>query len=375
MENYRREFIAIIREFVPDLLNTFPEYKEDLHNDIISVLEIDLSNIDISNNEDESLTMCDNLFNYCKNIYPERFFDIIYKNEEMFEDPNINTEFLPNIDFKELWKQNISDKTKEILWGYLQFLLYSILPTLENKEMFGDTEKLFNAINEDEFKTKLEETWQNIGDLFDNSNISVNDNSFTQNIPNPDEIHKHLDGMFGGKIGNLAKEIAEETAKDLEIDLNNVSDVNNAGDLLKTLFKNPKKLMSIVNNVQEKLNSKMSSGEIKQEELMEEATEIMKNMNNLPGMENIQNMLSKMGMPMGKNTKMNMGAFKNEMSKNSMREGMLKRLEKRKQMKDNNVVNNNIIVEDNVTKFVKGDKPEKSKRKKNDKRKKRKNKK
>jgi hypothetical protein len=195
--------------------------------------------------------------------------------------------------------------------------------------------------------------------------------------------------MFDGKIGDLAKEIAEETAKDLDVDLNNVND---AGDVLKSLFKNPKKLMSIVNNVQSKLDNKMKSGEIKQDELMEEASQIMKNMSNLPGMDNIQNMLSKMGMPMGKNTKMNMGAFKNEMNKTSMKEGMLKRLERRKQQKnilnnnnitsniiDNNTetnnTQNNIIVENNVQKFVKGDKPEKSKRKKNDKRKKRKNKK
>ena len=41
-------------------------------------------------------------------------------------------------------------------------------------------------------------------------------------LPNPADLHEHITGMLEGKLGKLAKEIAEETAEnlDLGIDMN-----------------------------------------------------------------------------------------------------------------------------------------------------------
>ena len=45
----------------------------------------------------------------------ERFFDILYKNEEIFSsNSEANTMFYPNVDFRELWQEEISDNTKEV---------------------------------------------------------------------------------------------------------------------------------------------------------------------------------------------------------------------------------------------------------------------
>ena len=33
--------------------------------------------------------------------------------------------FYPNVDFKDLWAEDISDKTKEVLWKYLQLTLFT----------------------------------------------------------------------------------------------------------------------------------------------------------------------------------------------------------------------------------------------------------
>ena len=49
-------------------------------------------------------------------------------------------------------------------------------------------------------------------------------------------------------------------------------------------------------NVGDKLDSKIKSGDLKETELIAEATEMMNKMKNMPGMDNIQSMLSKMGM-------------------------------------------------------------------------------
>jgi hypothetical protein len=66
----------------------------------------------------------------------------------------------------------------------------------------------------------------------------------------------------------------------------------------------------------------MKSGELKESELIAEATEIMNKMKNMPGMDNIQSMLSKMGMGGmagmaglgGKGGKVNMAAMEAQLN-------------------------------------------------------------
>ena len=54
--------------------------------------------------------------------------------------------------------------------------------------------------------------------------------------------------------------------------------------------------MGLIKNVGDKLDSKLKSGELKESEMIKEATELMNKMKDMPGMGNIQSMLSKMGM-------------------------------------------------------------------------------
>ena len=77
----------------------------------------------------------------------------------------------------------------------------------------------------------------------------------------------------------MAKELAEETSKDLDMDMENVTDVN---DVFTKLFKNPAKLMNLVNNIGSKIDKKMKDGSIKESELLEEANSMLKNMKNIP---------------------------------------------------------------------------------------------
>jgi hypothetical protein len=54
-------------------------------------------------------------------------------------------------------------------------------------------------------------------------------------------------------------------------------------DVLSKLMQNPQKIKNVVNTVREKLASKMESGDISREDLMKEASEMMKKMNGLGG--------------------------------------------------------------------------------------------
>ena len=52
----------------------------------------------------------------------------------------------------------------------------------------------------------------------------------------PDEIHNHINSLINGKIGLLAKELAEETANELNIDETNVNNVNDVFNQMFGLF-------------------------------------------------------------------------------------------------------------------------------------------
>lgn len=344
------EFAKVIKDFVNDIKITFPEYLP-----IINKWWKDVSNFDYIEEEEARMkaieesekTSISILFSFCQKKYPLRFFEILYQNDDIFkEDTAADTEFLPHIHFKDLWQFDITEKTRETIWKYLQLILFSIINTIDNKDAFGDSAKIFEAINEGEFKNKLEETLSKMQEIFNNSdNVDTDDNNndYTEgqnfgskinmeDIPNPADLHEHISGILEGKLGKLAKEIAEETAENLDLGI----DMEGAGDMkdvFNKLVKNPSKLMGLVKNVGEKLDTRIKSGEIKESELIAEATEIMNKMKNMPGMDGIQAMLSKMGMGgLGKGGKVNYGAMEAELNKKMRTAKMKERMKAKAEM-------------------------------------------
>lgn len=322
------EFSKVIKDFVVDIKSTFPEVSP-----LINKWWKDKSIFSNIENEDErektyleaeskSITF---LFKFCQKKFPPRFFEILYKNEDLFkEESTLDTEFLPHIHFKNLWQFDISEKTRDTIWKYLQLILFSLIGSIDNREAFGDTAKLFEAINEDDFKSKLEETMEQMAGLFEKSETEETDSkselpNLGKNMPSANDIHEHITGMLDGKLGKLAKEIAEETAANLNIEMENVTDMKS---VFNNLIKNPTKLMGLVKSVGDKLDSRIKSGEIKESELMAEAADIMNKMKDMPGMENIQSMMSKMGL----GGKMNMGAMKSQLGKNMKMAQMKERM-------------------------------------------------
>ena len=400
------EFKKVICDFINDFGLTFPEYSEKL--DKYSCVD--------GAGAGRRILSCDNiteLYQHCKKIYPVRFFDILYKNVEIFTNQGadatglkIDVHFLPDVDFANVWNTpDISDKTRETIMKYLQLILFSIITNVSDQNSFGDTAKLFEAINEDELKGKLDETFKNMQDLFTgmggmggmgmgaageageagehmkdfakmaeqfknfmpegidmskfpnfnfdgdgdgggtDAGASAGANTGKKpDIPNPEAVHDHISKLLNGKIGALAKEIAEETAGELDLgfDLENPENLN-MGNVFQKLFKNPGKLMNMVKNVGQKLDDKFKKGDIKESELMQEASELLSNMKNMPGMGNLSSMLSQLGMKGmggmggmgGKGGKVNIGAMQSHLQQNmknaKMKERMHQKLQQRQE--------------------------------------------
>ena len=386
IEDISTEFQTIILDFLRDIDCSFPEYHETLARYL--------------GYSHEMKPMPDELYielySHCKSVYPVRFFDILYKNDTLFAGAaaapdtaqasgassagEASVEFLPGVNFRDIWAtEDIAENTKDIIWKYLQLILFSIVNNLSDMGSFGDTAKLFEAINNNELKTKLEEVISEMGSMFGNAAAGDEGDAADQQsgggsagtvppIPDASSIHEHLSGILNGKIGMLAKEIAEETAADLNLDMENETSMNG---VFQKLLKNPSKLSGIIKTVGAKLDSKLKSGELKESEIMQEASELMSKMKNMPGMNNLASMLSKMGLSMpggggggmgGGGGKVNFGAMQSQLNKNMKQAQMRERLLKKVQEKQAATAAAAAVSGATTAVFTSGEKPAKTPR-------------
>jgi hypothetical protein len=358
-------FEKIINDLTTDLSNTFPEYKH-LWNKwtIESFASYD------SSKKIEELNV---LYRYCISFYPEKFFDILYNNEDIFnEESNKSTFFLPDVDFKLLFNcNNVSSKTRKIMWNYLQLILMTVIGSVDSKDGFGNsTKQLFEGIDEKDLYEKLNDTMESMSDFFQSmvdgeNNVNTEENEHTNNnfseegdmsqspsqedplqedstnffekmkgLPNVKDLYGHLKTLFDGKIGSLAKELTEEIANDMgNIFGENTSDEPaSTKDIIQKLLKNPEKMTELIKNVSEKLNNKISKGEISQDELLKEATEIMSKMKGMGDSKQFQEMfknISKMS-GLGSKAKFDMNAFQQKSKQTSSREKLKEKMLKRR---------------------------------------------
>ena len=101
------QLFGIFNDFIRDLSKTFPEIKSCLYR-----------------NYEGCLTDVDNK-KLCDLPKLNRFLELIGDYEKMITDKNLEffdleVEFLEEISFKLLWTKNISNKTRESIWKYLQ---------------------------------------------------------------------------------------------------------------------------------------------------------------------------------------------------------------------------------------------------------------
>jgi hypothetical protein len=249
-------FFKIIDDFVQDLFGTFPELKTNPH--LLAVQE---------KTPEAYQTVFDNVLA----TFPQSMMDILQENEDLFKESHL---FLPDVDFKILWNETITPSTKAVIWKYLKLILFSIL---------GHIDTPFP-------EAKMKEAMDNMKDMFEGK----------------EGLEKELEGMMGGKIGALAKEIAEET-------------IGQEADF-KNMMKDPSSLFSLASTIGEKIDKKIKSGDLKESELIEEAAMMFQKIKGMPGMSQFESMFQ---------GKMNTTGMKNKMDQQLKKAKMKERLQQK----------------------------------------------
>jgi len=290
VENLNKIFL----EFCDDLSNVIPEYKEAINNAKKRIEE-----------------------NPSTKYYLEYFFrhcipyslDITSTNPENLKEMNL----VHGVKFKHVWDKEISFASKHALWRYLHtfYFLVQSYPKLDRViEKYADNEISFAskhalwrylhtfyflvqsypkldrviekyADNENIGKIKfaLEQHDTNVQNIMKASERFAADAlRETGSIPNLGKCFEGMDEkkfeekFLNSSIGNLAKEISED------LDVNDLKCMENPDDLLKTLVGgggDGKGLGNIIHKISDKLQTKLSNGQLSEDALMKEATQMM----------------------------------------------------------------------------------------------------
>lgn len=339
-----KQITSIFSSFIRDLSKTFPELKNSLYRNYESELTSEFVNID-----------------ECPKI--KSFLDKIKENERFIKDKDESFfekdfELLEEISFKRLWEKNISDKTKNIIWKYLQsFSIINInLNSSDELKDLLDSIKDTEEISKEEIKEEIKDK-QTARDLKDLKKLTEDINS-SDDTSGEGDLEGMLGNMMDSDIGKIAKEVAE--TMDFESMLGNVDESSNPMELMTQLL-NPEKMGSIFQNINEIMNQKMEKGDLDPESLKKEAEGMYGNMAQNP-------MFASMMGQMNENEKELTEEEKKEKWREKIREKEATKDEKKKKLRQK------IIKENEINESTKEEKKEKLRKKIREKENQRKNK-
>ena len=243
--------LTLFKSFITDISKVFPEHKETINKNYSTILELD----DISIDENDILS--EFLNNIDKNSN-----DISNKNSDIFTDELF---LIKEISMKSIWESDISEKTKQNIWKYLQaFCVINISRNSNDKinevlKSIESNEKVTDKKTVKEMK-KLKKMNENL-----KKDVEENNNEETKNK----SIEELVDNTV---IGNLAKEITE----DLGFNDNGEPDI---AEIMK-----PENMMNMFQKINSTLSQKIENKELDMGNLFGEASGLMNNNDIMKGM-------------------------------------------------------------------------------------------
>ena len=247
--------LSVFKSFVNDIIKVFPEYKIKLEDIYGTLLKMDECVLD----EEELLKeFLDRVHKLNKKI--------TNKDESMFNDDPL---LLTDISFKNIWTTNISYKTKETIWKYLQTFCLLALNRQSNKDLENALSELSENKNVELKDKKVASDVKKIKKMTENIKepIAV-DMSEEPSEPEPSLMDNPLEALMGNSdIGKLAEEVSKEL--DIESMFGSM-DSDNPMEVFQNLMNGGamSKIMGTIHNV---VNDKVEKGELNKEDMLNEA--------------------------------------------------------------------------------------------------------
>ena len=244
--------LSVFKSFVNDIIKVFPEYKIKLEDIYGTLLKMDECVLD----EEELLKeFLDRVHKLNKKI--------TNKDESMFNDDPL---LLTDISFKNIWTTNISYKTKETIWKYLQTFCLLALNRQSNKDLENALSELSENKDIELKDKKVASDVKKIKKMTENIKepIAVVDSE----EPEPEPETNPLEAIMGNSdIGKLAEEVSKEL--DIESMFGSIQS-DNPMEIFQNLMSGGamNKIMGTIHNV---VNDKVEKGELNRDEMLNEA--------------------------------------------------------------------------------------------------------
>ncbi len=267
MDQIEEQVFSIFSSFIQDLSKTYPEIKNCLYRNYEDCL---------TNSEKKSLQEFPKL---CK------FLDLIQKYEKYITEKNseffdLEIDLLEEISFKNLWAKNISGKTRETIWKYLQtFQIINI--NLKSNEQLREA---LSQIGSDTVMEVDKKTAKDLKKLKKLSGDVKKDISKDES-----ELDEMLGGLMDTGIGDIAKEVAKNM--DVEKMFGSIDENSNPMEMMSQLM-NPEKMGAIFQNINTVMENKMESGELTEESLKNEAQGMVGKMSENPMFGNLMKQMN-----------------------------------------------------------------------------------
>jgi hypothetical protein len=255
------QLFSLFSDFIRDLSKTYPEIKSCLYRNYEGCLL----------EGDKSLSDQPKL---------EKFLTLIGEHEKLITDKNLEffdleVEFLEEISFKILWEKNISNKTRESIWKYLQtFQIINI--------NLRSSQQLKDALSQIGTDTEVKVDRKTAKDLNKLKKLS---SSVKEEVKGEEsELDQMLGPLMDSGIGDIAKEVAK--TMDIEKMFGSIDENSNPMELMAQMM-NPEKMGSIFQNINSVMEQKMDSGELTKEGLKGEAEGMMGSLGENPMFKNM----------------------------------------------------------------------------------------
>ena len=257
MDQIEEQVFSIFSSFIQDLSKTYPEIKNCLYRNYEDCL---------TNSEKKSLQEFPKLCQFLDLIQKYEKY-ITEKNSEFFD---LEIDLLEEISFKNLWAKNISGKTRETIWKYLQtFQIINI--NLKSNEQLREA---LSQIGSDTVMEVDKKTAKDLKKLKKLSGDVKKDISKDES-----ELDEMLGGLMDTGIGDIAKEVAKNM--DVEKMFGSIDENSNPMEMMSQLM-NPEKMGAIFQNINTVMENKMESGELTEESLKNEAQGMVGKMSENP---------------------------------------------------------------------------------------------
>lgn len=270
------KMLDVFQKMINDIIEVYTDESETIKTQYRDILKMDTL----------VLSECDSINQFMKNI------DIFTKKIENRDVEVLSNTIIPHIDLNAMFESSITDIDRNNIWKYLQtfcIININLKSSLELQKLLSGESSEIDRKNKTDLKNlkKIKKLKSSIDDIKrDNYELSLREVEEAEKQQQSMPDLNQMNGIFQNtEIGKLAKEIAEG------MDINSMVGSADTGDMESVMknVMNPGNFMNLFQNINSKVQEKMSSGELTEESLSQEAQKMCGNFSDNPIFQNMMN--------------------------------------------------------------------------------------